>query len=97
MAQRRKVRHIELAPPIFVKATMPQSYGMDIVKNQNGGIQPQANAPLRTDSEGEYGRNLKEESRRNKKFRFRKRVALTRPAPIAGGSPRKQIPMIYRL
>ena len=40
--------------------------------NQNGGTQPQTNAPLNTDSVCDSDRNLKQESRRNKKLRLRK-------------------------
>jgi hypothetical protein len=49
---------------------MPQSCGMDILTNQTGGTQPQTNAPSSADSAGK-DRDLKQESRRNKKLRFR--------------------------
>src|ERR1022692_3234687 len=53
---------------------MPHCFGMNIGRNQNGGRQPQINAPLSTDSVGDHDCNFKERSRRNKKLRFRKKV-----------------------
>jgi hypothetical protein len=47
---------------------------MTAITNQNGGAQPQINAPPHTDSVGDHDRNFKEESRRNKKLRFRKNM-----------------------
>jgi hypothetical protein len=35
------------------------------------GIQPQTNVPAHADSVGDHDRNFKEESRRNRKIRFR--------------------------
>jgi hypothetical protein len=40
--------------------------------NTSGGSQAQSNTPSSTDSLGDHDRNFKQESRRNKKFRFRK-------------------------
>jgi hypothetical protein len=43
--------------------------------NQNKSTQPQTNAPPNTDSVCDNDRNLKQESRRNKKLRLRKSSA----------------------
>jgi hypothetical protein len=45
---------------------------MENPTNQDGGTQPQTNAPPNTDSVCDSDRNLKQESRRNKKLRLRK-------------------------
>jgi hypothetical protein len=45
---------------------------IDKLANQNGGHQAQTNTPLNADFVGDNGRDFKRESRRNKKFRFRK-------------------------
>jgi hypothetical protein len=42
---------------------------MTAITNQNGGAQPQINAPPHTDSVGDHDRNFKQESNRNKRLR----------------------------
>ena len=49
---------------------------MDILIDQNGAIQRETNAPSSTNALGDCGRNFKEESPRNKKLRFCKRLVL---------------------
>jgi hypothetical protein len=60
---------------------------IDKLANQNGGHQAQTNAPLNADSMGDYGRDFKQELRRNKKFRLRKSDKRRRAEIIAPSCP----------
>jgi hypothetical protein len=56
----------------FNFAATPRTYGMANPTNQNEGTQPQTNTPPNTDFVYDSDRNLKQESRRNRKLRLRK-------------------------